>query len=111
MLLFVLLCTGSDLQAEVENLSLRIFYMMNAKDDVRADIAVMKRAAEKAESEVVPDVVELGRLRVAVLCHLGNVIVQTLQQHLVASQLLLHAVQVNADRLALVLLRSHSFRL
>ena len=58
MLLFVLLCTGSDLQAEVENLSLRIFYMMNAKDDVRSDIAVMKRAAEKAESEVAKTEIE-----------------------------------------------------
>ena len=26
--------------------------MMNAKDDIRSDIAVMKRAAEKAEVEV-----------------------------------------------------------
>ena len=43
---------GADLQAEVENLSLRIFYMDNAKEDVRGDIAVMRRAAEKVESEV-----------------------------------------------------------
>ena len=43
---------GSELQQEVENLALRLFYMDNAKEDVRSDIAVMKRAAEKAESEV-----------------------------------------------------------
>lgn len=43
---------GAELQAEVENLALRLFYMENAKEDVRSDIAVMKRAAEKAESEV-----------------------------------------------------------
>jgi coiled-coil domain-containing protein 40 len=43
---------GADLRAELENISLRIFYLENAKKDVRSDIAVMKRAAEKAESEV-----------------------------------------------------------
>ena len=40
------------MQGEVENLALRLFYMENAKEDVRSDIAVMKRAAEKAETEV-----------------------------------------------------------
>ncbi|XP_070579736.1 coiled-coil domain-containing protein 40-like [Ptychodera flava] len=44
--------TASELQTEVENLATRIFYMMNAKEDVRSDIAVMRRAAEKADSEV-----------------------------------------------------------
>ena len=43
---------ASELQGEVENLALRLFYMQNAKEDVRSDIAIMKRAAEKAESEV-----------------------------------------------------------
>ncbi|XP_046567885.1 coiled-coil domain-containing protein 40-like [Haliotis rubra] len=43
---------GAELQAEVENLALRLFYMDNAKEDVRGDIAIMRRAAEKAESEV-----------------------------------------------------------
>ncbi|KAK6170441.1 hypothetical protein SNE40_018834 [Patella caerulea] len=43
---------SSELQAEVENLALRLFYMKNAKEDVRSDINVMRRAAEKAESEV-----------------------------------------------------------
>lgn len=43
---------GAEFQAEVENLALRLLYMENAKDDVRSDIAVMKRAAEKAGSEV-----------------------------------------------------------
>ncbi len=47
-----LFISGSELQAEVENLALRLFYMDNAKEDVRSDIAVMRRAAEKAESEV-----------------------------------------------------------
>ena len=36
----------------MENLALRLFYMESAKEDVRSDIAVMKRAAEKAETEV-----------------------------------------------------------
>ncbi|XP_033121483.1 coiled-coil domain-containing protein 40-like [Anneissia japonica] len=40
------------LQTEVENLGLHMFYMMNAKEDVRGDIAVMRRAAEKADVEV-----------------------------------------------------------
>ena len=44
--------TAADLLAEVENLALRLYYMETAKDDVRSDIAVMKRAAEKAEMEV-----------------------------------------------------------
>lgn len=43
---------GADLRAELENISLRLFYLENAKSDVHSDIAVMKRAAEKAESEV-----------------------------------------------------------
>lgn len=43
---------GSELQSEVENLALRLFYMDNAKEDVRSDISVMRRAAEKVESEV-----------------------------------------------------------
>ncbi|KAL5017966.1 hypothetical protein ScPMuIL_003688 [Solemya velum] len=43
---------GSELQSEVENLALRLFYMQNAKEDVRSDISIMRRAAEKAETEV-----------------------------------------------------------
>lgn len=43
---------ASELQTEVENLATRIFYMSNAKEDVRSDIAVMRRAAEKADAEV-----------------------------------------------------------
>lgn len=36
----------------MENIAARLHYMEEAKEDVRADIAVMKRAAEKADSEV-----------------------------------------------------------
>ncbi|CAL1527056.1 unnamed protein product [Lymnaea stagnalis] len=43
---------GTELQNEVENLALRLFYMQNAKDNVRSDISVMRRAAEKVETEV-----------------------------------------------------------
>ncbi|KAH9504072.1 Coiled-coil domain-containing protein 40 [Bulinus truncatus] len=43
-------CSG--LQNEVENLALRLYYMLNAKENVRSDISVMKRAAEKVETEV-----------------------------------------------------------
>jgi len=43
---------SDELRAELENISLRLFYLENAKNDVRSDIAVMKRAAEKADAEV-----------------------------------------------------------
>uniref|UniRef100_H2YI71 Coiled-coil domain-containing protein 40 n=1 Tax=Ciona savignyi TaxID=51511 RepID=H2YI71_CIOSA len=43
---------NSELQTEVENLATRLFYMQSAKEDIRSDIAVMKRAAEKADTEV-----------------------------------------------------------
>jgi hypothetical protein len=38
-----------DLQLERDNLKLRIFYMSNAKEDIRGDIAVIRRATEKAD--------------------------------------------------------------
>jgi chromosome segregation ATPase len=40
-----------DLQQERDNLKLRIFYMNNAKDDIRGDIAVIRRATEKADTD------------------------------------------------------------
>ncbi|XP_030840683.1 coiled-coil domain-containing protein 40 [Strongylocentrotus purpuratus] len=43
---------SSALQTEVENLALHLYYMTNAKEDIRGDIAVMRRAAEKADTEV-----------------------------------------------------------
>lgn len=49
---FFLNKTESELRSELENLALRLFYMENAKEDVRSDISVMRRAAEKVESEV-----------------------------------------------------------
>lgn len=55
---FALRYIGSELQTEVENLALRLFYMENAKEDVRSDIAIMRRAAEKAETEVAKAEVE-----------------------------------------------------
>ncbi|KAM4663284.1 coiled-coil domain-containing protein 40 isoform 2-T2 [Discoglossus pictus] len=39
------------MQTEVENLALRLFYMQNVNQDVKADISVMKRAVQKAEAE------------------------------------------------------------
>lgn len=41
-----------ELRSEVENLASRVLYMREAKADVRSDIAVMRRAAEKAHGEV-----------------------------------------------------------
>ena len=46
------LCLVQELRSEVENLASRVLYMQEAKEDVRSDIAVMKRAAEKAHGEV-----------------------------------------------------------
>ena len=40
-----------DLQQERDNLKLRIFYMNHAKDDIRGDIAVIRRATEKADMD------------------------------------------------------------
>lgn len=42
-----------ELRTEVENITARLHYMEEAKEDVRSDIAVMRRAAEKADVEVV----------------------------------------------------------
>ena len=39
------------MQTEMESLSLRLFYMQNMDQDVRDDIAVMKRTVKKAEME------------------------------------------------------------
>ena len=36
----------------MENIASKILYMEAAKEDVRSDISVLKRAAEKAETEV-----------------------------------------------------------
>merc|ERR1712076_22678 len=38
---------SSDLQQELDKLSIKLFYLNKNKDDVRGDIAVMKRAAER----------------------------------------------------------------
>ncbi|XP_028395247.1 coiled-coil domain-containing protein 40-like [Dendronephthya gigantea] len=43
---------AEELRSEVENLASRVLYMREAKEDVRSDIAVMRRAAEKAHGEV-----------------------------------------------------------
>ena len=45
-------CLVQELRSEVENLASRVLYMQEAKEDVRSDISVMKRAAEKAHGEV-----------------------------------------------------------
>ena len=47
-----MLSEAKELRTEVENLAARLHYMEEAKEDVRADIAVMRRAAEKADTEV-----------------------------------------------------------
>jgi len=44
--------TNRDLQSEGDNLATRLFHMNNLKTDVRSDISVMKRAAERADLDV-----------------------------------------------------------
>ena len=41
----------SQLQSEVENLALRLFYMQEVNADLRSDITAMKNASRKAYSE------------------------------------------------------------
>lgn len=43
---------ASDLQSEVETIAASLLYMESAKEDVRSDISIIKRAAEKADTEV-----------------------------------------------------------
>lgn len=63
---------NADLQTQVENLNMRLFYMEDAKDNMHADIAVMKRAAEKAEADVLR-AEESKRIQVRTT-HKGNLI-------------------------------------
>ena len=53
LLYTVIFIAASELQLEVENLATKLRYMENAKTDIRSDIAVMKRATEKAGMELV----------------------------------------------------------
>ncbi|XP_018419367.1 PREDICTED: coiled-coil domain-containing protein 40 [Nanorana parkeri] len=48
----------SSMQAEVENLALRLFYMENVSRDVASDISVIKRAVQKTEAERIQAEVE-----------------------------------------------------
>lgn len=50
-----------DLQAERDNLKLRIYHMNMHKDVIRGDIAVLRRATEKAETEKMKFEVEKQR--------------------------------------------------
>lgn len=51
MCVFLPVFLVSGMQTEMESLSLRLFYMQNMDQDVRDDIAVMKRTVKKAEME------------------------------------------------------------
>ncbi|XP_057311737.1 coiled-coil domain-containing protein 40-like [Hydractinia symbiolongicarpus] len=44
---------ANELQTEVENIAAKLLYVESAKDDVRSDISILKRAAEKAGTEVI----------------------------------------------------------
>lgn len=48
----------AQLQNEIENLGLRRFYMRDTKDDLGGDIKLLKRAADKAENDVLQAQVE-----------------------------------------------------
>lgn len=45
------LSTVSQLQAEVENLGLRLFYMQGLSEGVRSDLTTMKNSSRKAQAE------------------------------------------------------------
>lgn len=42
----------TNMREEVDNLALRLFYLNNAKSEVKSDITIMRRAAEKASNEL-----------------------------------------------------------
>jgi chromosome segregation ATPase len=58
-----------DLQMERDNLKLRIFYMNTAKDDIRGDIAVIRRATEKADIDKAKFEVEKQRQVLINICN------------------------------------------
>jgi hypothetical protein len=49
------------LQTEVENIASKLLYMESAKDDVRSDISILKRAANKADTEAMKAQIEKKR--------------------------------------------------
>ena len=54
-------CLANDLQTEVENIASKLLYMESAKDDVRSDISILKRAANKADAEAMKAQIEKKR--------------------------------------------------
>ena len=52
---------ANELQTEVENVASKLLYMEAAKDDVRSDISILKRAADKAEAEAMKAQIEKKR--------------------------------------------------
>lgn len=49
------------MQTEVENIASKLLYMESAKDDVRSDISILKRAANKADTEAMKAQIEKKR--------------------------------------------------
>ena len=73
---------ANELQLEVESLATKLRYMEDAKTDIRSDIAVMKRATEKAgvdlskaEEEKKKQVIML--LRIVEIMQLKNMLADT----------------------------------
>lgn len=42
----------SDVQKEVDNLNARVFYLLYSHDDIKSDVKVMKRAAQKTRGDI-----------------------------------------------------------
>lgn len=52
---------ASALQTELDNLNLRVFYLLNSQEDVQSDVKVMKRAALKTRQDLTTQELEKQR--------------------------------------------------
>ena len=52
---------ANELQTDVEDIASKLLYMEAAKEDVRSDISVLKRAADKADTESMKAQIEKKR--------------------------------------------------
>ena len=62
MMLFLFsLFAATTLQTELDNLNMRVFYLLNSRDDVQSDVKVMKRAALKTKQDLTVQELEKQR--------------------------------------------------
>ena len=58
---FYCIHSANELQSEVEDLASKLLYMEDAKEDVRSDISILKRATNKADTESMKAQIEKKR--------------------------------------------------